>query len=70
MRTDTVADILTVAGLFQMNSVVEFCCKFMPTVLSISNCFRFSEIGELHGCEELVKKADEFMSENFKRVSF
>ena len=69
MRTDTIVDILKVAGLLQINSVVEFCCKFMPTVLSVANCFQFSEMGALHGCDELVKKADDFMSENFKQVS-
>lgn len=69
MRTKTVADILTTASLFQINELVESCCQFMSTILSVSNCFQFYEAGELHGCEELKNSADEFMSENFKLVS-
>lgn len=70
MRTGNVADILTVAGLFQLDSIVKSCCKFMTTVLSVNNCFQFSEIGELYGCDDLVKLTDDFMAQNFKRVSF
>lgn len=63
-----VSYLLPAATMFQMQHVVEACCTFLENQLDPSNCIGISDFANEHGCQELNKKARQYIYEHFTEV--
>lgn len=63
-----VQDLLPAAALFQMNGVVEACCKFLAGQLHPSNCLGIRRFSEHHSCIDLWNKCCMFMQQRFPEI--
>ncbi|XP_077292901.1 kelch-like protein 15 [Arctopsyche grandis] len=66
---ETVLKVLTVAGLFQLESLVEACCNFMSDIIDTTNCLEFHETANLYGCTALGDKVINFILRNYKMIA-
>ncbi|XP_077293317.1 kelch-like protein 21 [Arctopsyche grandis] len=66
---DTVLKVLTAAGLFQLEPVVNACCDFMSGIIDTTNCLEIHEIVNLYGCTSLGDKVTDFIIRNYKKVT-
>ena len=64
-----VCQLLPAATMFQMAHVVEACCTFLEHQLDPSNCIGIAEFAQSHGCQELHRKARDFIHQNFSDCS-
>ena len=63
-----VQNLLSGAGLLQLASVIEACCRFLQARVCADNCLGIAAFADLHGCSKLHKYAWTFTVENFAEV--
>lgn len=64
-----VLELLPQAVMFQMDDVIESCCKYLEHELDPSNCIGISVYANSHGLKRLYAKAREFICRRFTEVS-
>ena len=68
LTTDTVQSLLYASSILQVETVAHACCEFMKTHLHPSNCIGIYTFAEQHGRTELMKRADQYIQDNFMAV--
>ncbi|XP_028403321.1 kelch-like protein 8 [Dendronephthya gigantea] len=66
---DNVQSLLQCANILQIDSVVNACCDFIYSHLSISNCLSVRDFVDFNGCVKLVRKVDAFIKLHFLEVT-
>lgn len=68
VSNENVQLLFQAANLFQMDKVCHACCKFMERQIHPLNCIGIQGFAEVHGFQELYRKATEEIMENFHAV--
>lgn len=66
---ENVWSLLPAASLLQLEEVQNVCCDFLKGRLTLSNCVRMRLMSSSCHCEELMQLCDEYIQDNFDRVS-
>lgn len=66
---DNVEYVLQAANLMLIKSLKDVCCRFLGTLLSISNCLGMQKFAESYACEELLEITTSFIAENFGYIT-
>ncbi|XP_063718556.1 kelch-like protein 20 [Symsagittifera roscoffensis] len=69
IKTSNVQSLLQAASMFQLQDVVNACCKFLADQLHPSNCLGINEFADIHTCDELKSSSNNFIEENYTAVS-
>ena len=64
-----VLELLPKAVMYQMDDIIESCCKYLEHELDPSNCIGISVYAKQHGLKILHEKAREFICRRFTEVS-
>lgn len=51
-----------------MTNVIQACCDFLERQLDPSNAIGIANFAEQHGCNELCKKANQYIERHFIQV--
>ncbi|XP_070536335.1 kelch-like protein 20 [Ptychodera flava] len=65
---ENVQAVLSAAHLFQMQAVIDACCKVMENHLHASNCIGVYHFADMYSCIALKNTANRFLNENFMQV--
>ncbi|GLV34165.1 Keap1 [Carabus blaptoides fortunei] len=65
---NTVCQLLPAATMFQVSNVIEACSQFLEKQLDPSNAIGIANFAEQHGCNELYKKANQFIERHFTQI--
>lgn len=65
---DNVQELLSAASMFQLNEVVEYCCKFLQKQLHPSNCVGIYRFAEFHSCTMLRLETKRYIERHFAEV--
>ncbi|KAL5012057.1 hypothetical protein ScPMuIL_010608 [Solemya velum] len=68
MTVETVQPLLYAASILQIECVARACCEFMKKHLHPTNCVGVHSFAEQHNRVELMKMADDYMSDKFLDV--
>ena len=68
LHTENVESVLQAANLMLIKSLKDVCCRFLETLLSVTNCLGMQKFADSYACEELLSKTTKFISENFGYV--
>lgn len=66
---ENVQRLLPAACLWQLSDVQKECCEFLKSQLDPTNCFGMRSFADTHSCKELYQLSDEYIKNNFTRVS-
>ena len=61
IKTSNVQSLLQAASMFQLQDVVNACCKFLADQLHPSNCLGINEFADIHTCDELKSSSNNFI---------
>ncbi|KRT79769.1 BTB And C-terminal Kelch domain containing protein, partial [Oryctes borbonicus] len=65
---NTVCQLLPAATMFQVTNVIQACCDFLERQLDPSNAIGIANFAEQHGCNELCRKANQYIERNFSQI--
>ncbi|XP_071439101.1 ring canal kelch homolog [Hetaerina americana] len=57
--------LLPAAKLLQLKDVSDACCEFLQTQLHPTNCLGIRAFADLHGCSELLQRAEAYTEQHF-----
>ena len=66
---NSVADILHAASLLLLKDIESECFHYLKKNVNLKNCVHIKSIGEIYSNKELIKKTNEFLRNNFQRLS-
>ncbi|XP_020900163.1 kelch-like protein diablo [Exaiptasia diaphana] len=66
VNKDNAEELLEAASFLLLNHVKNACATIISSNLSISNCFSTKRLADRYALDELKRKADSFMKENFQ----
>ncbi|KAF7987411.1 hypothetical protein HCN44_003173 [Aphidius gifuensis] len=64
----TVCSLLPAATMFQVNNVIDACCVFLERQLDPTNAIGIANFAEQHGCNNLHRKANQFIVQHFSQI--
>lgn len=65
---NTVCQLLPAATMFQVVNVMQACCDFLDRQLHPSNAIGIANFAEQHGCNDLCKKANQYIERHFSQI--
>ncbi|XP_077993675.1 kelch-like protein 41 [Glandiceps talaboti] len=65
---ENVQSLLSAAHLFQIQAIVDACCRFMENHLHPTNCIGVYHFADTYTCNGLKNTANSFLNDNFKDV--
>lgn len=65
----TVCNLLPAATMFQVNYIIEACCKFLESQLDPTNAIGIGDFALQHGCTQFYQKVNNYIDQNFSQVS-
>lgn len=65
---NTVCQLLPAATMFQVPNVIQACCDFLERQLDPSNAIGIASFAEQHGCNELCRKANQYIERHFSQI--
>ncbi|XP_022905246.1 kelch-like ECH-associated protein 1B isoform X2 [Onthophagus taurus] len=65
---NTVCQLLPAATMFQVTNVIQACCDFLEQQLDPSNAIGIANFAEQHGCNDLCRKANQYIERNFSQI--
>lgn len=65
---DNVQILLPAAKLLQLKDVSDACCEFLQLQLHPTNCLGIRAFADLHGCNELLIRAEAYIEQHFMEV--
>lgn len=68
VSSENVQSLFQAASLFQMDKICHVCCKYMERQIHPLNCIGIQGFAEVHGFQELYRRATEEIMENFCAV--
>lgn len=69
LSNENVEHVLQAANLMLIKSLKDVCCRFLETLLSVTNCLGMQKFAESYACEELFDITTNFICENFGYVT-
>jgi len=69
LSNENVEEVLQAANLMLIKSLKDVCCRFLETLLSVTNCLGMQKFAESYACEELFAVTTNFICENFGYVA-
>ncbi|KAJ8301287.1 hypothetical protein KUTeg_020274 [Tegillarca granosa] len=68
VNKESVQDVVVLADLLQMSDLKKICCKYMETLLDVSNCLGVWDFSEKYSCTELLDKSLMLLKQRFLTV--
>ncbi|KAJ8940663.1 hypothetical protein NQ318_017712 [Aromia moschata] len=65
---NTVCQLLPAATMLQVPNVIQACCDFLERQLDPSNAIGIASFAEQHGCQDLYKKANQYIERHFSQI--
>jgi len=69
LHIDNVEKVMGAANMMLIKTLKDVCCRFLESMLSVSNCLGMQKFAETYICEELFAKTTNFICENFGYVA-
>ncbi|XP_017785820.1 PREDICTED: kelch-like ECH-associated protein 1 isoform X2 [Nicrophorus vespilloides] len=66
---NSVCQLLPAATMFQVANVIQACCDFLERQLDPSNAIGIANFAEQHGCNDMCKKANQYIERHFSQIS-
>ncbi|KAM9383835.1 kelch-like protein 30 [Pholidichthys leucotaenia] len=68
INQSNVEGLICTSSRLQFQTVRTVCSRYLQHQIDATNCLGILEFGEIHGCPEVVAKAQAFLLENFEAV--
>ena len=68
VTAENVEELLSAAGLLQIDRINDTCCNFLSDCMDMTNCLGIMQFANIHACPKLLKKVKHFIAMNFTEV--
>jgi len=68
LKVDNVESVMGAANMMLIKTLKDVCCRYLETMLSVTNCLGMQKFAEAYACEELYSKTTNFICDNFGYV--